>query len=171
MRGSTLEVGTRPEISTREISARPEINTRPEASAHVGGAARLGSGARPEASGRIGGGGRAEASPHVEGGARLDVSTRPDGSVVIQPHGSVGPGEAVELRQLLVYMVRRVRPMRLIIDLAHVRELDPINLGSVVAARDLGDDHQVAVFLDNPSGPIAAQLRAAGVPAQRVRSA
>ncbi|MDI6097149.1 hypothetical protein QLQ12_00815 [Actinoplanes sp. NEAU-A12] len=101
----------------------------------------------------------------------LEVSTRSDGSVVIRPRGSLGPDEAVELRQLLVHTVRRVRPLRLIVDLAHVRELDPINLGSVVAACDLGDDHQVAVFLDNPSGFLAARLHAAGVPAQRVRGA
>ncbi|WP_430788974.1 hypothetical protein [Actinoplanes sp. G11-F43] len=97
------------------------------------------------------------------------MNTSSDGSVVIQPHGSVGIDEAVELRQLLVHTVRRVRPLRLIVDLADVRELDPINLGSVVAACDLGDDHQVAVFVDNPSNTVAAQLHAAGVPAQRVR--
>lgn len=102
-------------------------------------------------------------------GAVLEVNTSPDGSVVIQPHGSVGPDDAVELRQLLVHTVRRVRPLRLIVDLADVRDLDPINLGSVVAACDLGDDHQVAVFVDNPSTLLADQLYAAGVPSQRVR--
>ncbi|MBB2946755.1 anti-anti-sigma regulatory factor [Actinoplanes lutulentus] len=100
----------------------------------------------------------------------LEVSTSPDGSVVIQPHGSVGPAHAVELQQLLVHAVRRVRPLRLIVDLADVLDLDPINLGSVAAACDLGDDHQVAVFLDNPNGLLARQLAAAGVPRQRVRS-
>ncbi|MEU4428000.1 hypothetical protein AB0F81_45880 [Actinoplanes sp. NPDC024001] len=97
------------------------------------------------------------------------MSTSPDGSVVIQPHGAVGPDTAVELRQLLVHTVRRIRPLRLIVDLADVAELDPINLGSVVAALDLGDDHQVAVFVDNPNGRLAEQLSAAGVPRQRVR--
>ncbi|GAA0469615.1 hypothetical protein KZ829_11635 [Actinoplanes hulinensis] len=99
----------------------------------------------------------------------LEVSTSPDGSVVIQPHGSVGLDVAVELRQLLVHTVRRVRPLRLIVDLADVPELDPINLGSVAAACGLGDDLQVAVFVDNPNGRLAEQLAAAGVPAQRVR--
>ncbi|WP_433795146.1 hypothetical protein [Actinoplanes sp. CA-252034] len=103
-------------------------------------------------------------------GSVLEVSTSADGSVVIQPHGSVGPDEAVELRQLLVHTVRRVRPLRLIVDLTHVRELDPINLGSVAAACGLGDDHQVAVFVDNPSAALAAQLAAAGVPAPRLRA-
>ncbi|GAA1624351.1 hypothetical protein GCM10009828_060730 [Actinoplanes couchii] len=102
-------------------------------------------------------------------GALLEVNTSSDGSVVIQPHGSVGPDDAVELRQLLVHTVRRVRPLRLIVDLADVRDLDPINLGSVVAACDLGDDHQVAVFVHNPNRALAAQLHAAGVPSQRVR--
>jgi anti-anti-sigma regulatory factor len=100
----------------------------------------------------------------------LEVSTSPDGSVVIQPHGSMGADTAVELRQLLVHTVRRIRPLRLIVDLAHVADLDPINLGSVVAALDLGDDHQVAVFVHNPNGRLAEQLSAAGVPRQRVRA-
>ncbi|MBO3741246.1 anti-sigma factor antagonist [Actinoplanes flavus] len=99
----------------------------------------------------------------------LEVSTSPDGSVVIHPHGSVDLDAAVELRQLLVHTVRRVRPLRLIVDLADVPDLDPINLGSVAAACGLGDDLQVAVFVDNPNGRLAEQLAAAGVPAQRVR--
>ena len=99
----------------------------------------------------------------------LEINTSPDGSVVIQPHGTIGPDAAVELRQLLVHTVRKVRPLRLILDFADVSELDPINLGSVVAALDLGDDHQVAVFVDNPNGILAKQLSAAGVPRQRVR--
>ncbi|MEV6350709.1 hypothetical protein [Actinoplanes sp. NPDC051851] len=101
----------------------------------------------------------------------FEVRTGPDGSVVIHPRGSVGEDKAVELRQLLVHTVRRVRPLRLIVDLADVIELDPINLGSVVAACDLGDDHQVAVFVDNPQGRLADQLCAAGLPPQRVRNA
>ncbi|GIF12799.1 hypothetical protein [Actinoplanes teichomyceticus] len=99
----------------------------------------------------------------------LEVRTGPDGSVVIHPHGSVGVDKAVELRQLLVHTVRRVRPLRLIVDLADAPELDPINLGSVVAACDLGDDHQVAVFIHNATVSLAAQLTAAGLPRQRVR--
>ena len=99
----------------------------------------------------------------------LEVNTSPDGSIVIHPHGMVGPDTAVELRQLLVHTVRKVRPLRLILDLRDVSELDPINLGSVVAALDLGDDHQVAVFVDNPNRLLAKQLSAAGVPRQRVR--
>ncbi|GLY06672.1 hypothetical protein [Actinoplanes sp. NBRC 101535] len=100
----------------------------------------------------------------------LDVRTSPDGSVVIHPHGSVGPDDAVELRQVLVHTVRRVRPLRMIVDLADVAELDPINLGSVVAACGLGDDHRVAVFVDNPNDHLAAQLHAAGVPSPRLRA-
>ena len=70
---------------------------------------------------------------------------------------------------MLVHTVRRVRPLRLILDLADVPELDPINIGSVAAACDLGDDHQVAVFVHNPPPLLAAQLAAAGVPHQRLR--
>jgi anti-anti-sigma regulatory factor len=101
----------------------------------------------------------------------LEVQTSADGSVVITLHGSVGLDKAVELRQVLVHTVRRIRPLRLILDLSDVPDLDPINLGSVVAACDLGDDLQVAVFVHNPTSALAEQLTAAGVPHQRLRQA
>ena len=101
----------------------------------------------------------------------LEVRTSADGSVVIAPHGSVGLDKAVELRQVLVHTVRRIRPLRLILDLSDVPELDPINLGSVAAVCDLGDDLQVAVLVHNPTNALARQLRAAGVPHQRLRQA
>jgi anti-anti-sigma regulatory factor len=102
-------------------------------------------------------------------GSALEVRTTADGSVVIAPHGEVGLDRAVELRQVLVHTVRRVRPLRLILDLADVPALDPINVGTVAAACGLGDDHQVAVFVHNPCSLLAEQLTAAGVPRQRMR--
>src|SRR3954465_560880 len=101
----------------------------------------------------------------------LEVRTSADRSVVIAPHGSVGLDNAVELRQVLVHTIRRIRPLRLILDLSDVPELDPINLGSVAAVCDLGDDLQVAVFVHNPTNALAQQLTAAGVPHQRLRQA
>src|SRR4051812_24689071 len=100
---------------------------------------------------------------------QFDVDTRPDGSVVISAHGTLGPEQAVHLRQTLVYAVRHTRPLRLILDLGDVAGIDPINLGTFAAACGLGDDHRVAVFLDNPTAPVADLLAAAGVPAQRLR--
>jgi anti-anti-sigma regulatory factor len=102
-------------------------------------------------------------------GTALDVRTSADGSVVVRPHGMVGLDAAVELRQVLVHTVRKVRPLRLVLDLADVSGIDPINLGTLAAACGLGDDHHVIVFLDNSSETIAAQLTAAGVPRQRMR--
>jgi anti-anti-sigma regulatory factor len=99
----------------------------------------------------------------------LEVRTGADGSVVVRPHGVVGPDNAVELRQILVHTVRKLRPLRLVLDLADVSGMDPINLGTLAAACGLGDDHQVIVFVDNSSEIIAAQLTAAGVPQQRLR--
>ena len=103
-------------------------------------------------------------------GSPLEVRTGDDGSVIVRPCGPIGLDDAVELRQTLVHAVRKVRPARLFIDLAEVTELDPINLGTLAAVCGLGDDHQVAVFLDNPSAAIAAELTAAGVPRQRLRT-
>jgi anti-anti-sigma factor len=99
----------------------------------------------------------------------LDVRTSTDGSVVVRPHGMVGADSAVELRQVLVHTVRKLRPLRLVLDLSDVSGLDPINLGTLAAACRLGDDHEVIVFLDNSSADIAEQLAAAGVPRGRFR--
>ena len=103
-------------------------------------------------------------------GAPVDVGTSPDGTLVIRPHGNLGAGEAVELRRTLVQTIRHDRPLRLVLDLADVDTLDPINLGTLAAACHLGDDHDVAVFVDCPSTVVASQLAAAGVPAHRFRS-
>ena len=79
----------------------------------------------------------------------FDVDTTNDGSVVVRPHGTVGADLAVELQQVLVHAIRKLRPLRLVLDLGDVCDLDPINLGTLAAVCDLGDDHQVIVFLDN----------------------
>lgn len=103
-------------------------------------------------------------------GSVLEIRTAEDGSVVICPHGARDPERADELRHALVHTLRRVRPVRLIIDLNDVSELDPIELGSVAAACDLGDDHHVFVLVCSPTGAVTDRLTAAGVPRQRVSS-
>jgi anti-anti-sigma factor len=99
----------------------------------------------------------------------VDVVTGADGSLIVRPHGVLGAEDAVELRHTLVHAVRRLRPMRLILDMRDVRDLDSINVGTLAAACHLGDDHQVAVFLDNPSLTIAGRLAAAGIAGHRLR--
>jgi anti-anti-sigma regulatory factor len=101
-------------------------------------------------------------------GSVLEIRTADDGTVVLHPHGVTGADRADEFRQALVRLLRRVRPLRLIVDLSDVPELDAIDLGSVAAACDLGDDHQVQVFVRSPSGAVTERLTAAGVPRQRV---
>jgi anti-anti-sigma regulatory factor len=100
----------------------------------------------------------------------VDVHTDPDGSLVVQPHGSMDDDCAVHFRQILVHAVRRTRPLRLILDLSDVPTVDPINLGTLAALCDLADDHHVIVFMDNAATQIAHQLQAAGVPRQRLRT-
>ena len=50
--------------------------------------------------------------------------------------------------------VRHTRLLRLVLDLADVEHVDPINLGTLVAACYVGGDHQVAVFLDHSSASL-----------------
>ncbi|MBM2622693.1 hypothetical protein JIG36_45060 [Actinoplanes sp. LDG1-06] len=97
------------------------------------------------------------------------MRTGDDGTVVITPRGVFGSDGGGELRRVLVHTVRRVRPFRLIVDLADVPELDPLNVGSVAAACELGDDHQVSVEIVSPRGEVSERLAAAGVPHQRLR--
>ena len=100
----------------------------------------------------------------------IDVVTRADGSIVVRPHGVLGQEDAVELRQLLVHTMRKVRPLRLVVDLEGVSVLDAINVGTLAAACIMGDDCQVAVFVDMAAPLIREKLEAAGVPPQRLRS-
>jgi anti-anti-sigma regulatory factor len=101
--------------------------------------------------------------------ATVDVNTTPDGTVVIQLHGALDAADAVGLRHTLVDTIRCTRPLRLVMDLTDVEELDPISLCTLAAALGLGDDHQVAVFLDHSPATIAVSLAAAGVPPHRLR--
>jgi anti-anti-sigma regulatory factor len=82
--------------------------------------------------------------------------------------GVLGDEDAVELRHSVVHVVRHLRPFRLVVDLRDVSEIGPINLGTLSAACHLGDDHQVAVFVDNSSPLLADQLAAAGVARHRL---
>jgi anti-anti-sigma regulatory factor len=100
---------------------------------------------------------------------RVDVTSRPDGSVVIRPHGHVNADVTGELRHALVEVIRHTRPARLVLDLADVEELDPLNLGVLAAACLLGDDQQVLVFVDHCSTMLADELVAAGVSRGRLR--
>jgi anti-anti-sigma factor len=99
----------------------------------------------------------------------VDVNTSRDGTVVIHLCGALDATDAVGLRRTLVHTIQHTRPLRLVIDLADVHTIDPINLGTVVAAFGLGADHQVAVFLDHPSADLAGLLTAAGVPRHLLR--
>ncbi|MBB2948854.1 anti-anti-sigma factor [Actinoplanes lutulentus] len=99
----------------------------------------------------------------------VDVGNHPDGTLVIQPHGDLDADDAVDLRRTLVQAIRHTRPLRLVLDLGDVGAVDPINLGTLAAACQLGDDYKVAVFLDSARTDIAARLTAAGVPAHRLR--
>ncbi|MCA2216612.1 STAS domain-containing protein [Jidongwangia harbinensis] len=101
----------------------------------------------------------------------VTVTTGPDDTVTIRPLGDLSAEHAVGLRGTLVHAVRRLRPSRLVVDLRAVSHLDSISLGTVAAACHLGDDHHVAVFIENPSATIASQLTAAGVAAHRLRNA
>lgn len=98
----------------------------------------------------------------------IEVRTEPDGTVVIRPSGVIDATDAVQLQRVLVHTVRKVRPPRLILDLSDVSGFDPIGVGSVSAACELGDDHQVVLCVHNPSRRISEQLAKAGVPPQRL---
>ncbi|MGN9892023.1 STAS domain-containing protein [Micromonospora sp. L31] len=99
----------------------------------------------------------------------VDIKTRPDGTLVIHPYGVLDAADALGLRRTLVQAIRHTRPLRLVMDLADVQDLDPINLGTLAAACHLGDDHKVAVYLDHSSASLANLLAAAGVPRNRLR--
>ncbi|SDS90860.1 STAS domain-containing protein [Actinoplanes derwentensis] len=101
----------------------------------------------------------------------VDVSSSPDGTLVIHPHGDLDADDAIGLRRALIHAILHTRPVRLILDLADVHELDALNLGALAAACGVGDDHHVLVLVDNATPGLAHHLTAAGVPGQRIRHA
>lgn len=99
----------------------------------------------------------------------VDVTTSADGTLIIRPAGRLVPGDPAELRRALVHALRHVRPRRLAVDLHHLPDLDPIELGTLAAAFQLGEDHHVAIFIDRSTEAVADRLIAAGVPPHRLR--
>jgi anti-anti-sigma factor len=99
----------------------------------------------------------------------VSTRTETDGSLVVTPSGPLDGECAVRLRQVLIHAVRKIRPPRLVVDLAAVTAVDPINVGTLAALCDLADDHRVVVFLDNVPRALASRLQTAGIPAQRLR--
>ncbi|GLW29191.1 hypothetical protein Areg01_21310 [Actinoplanes regularis] len=99
----------------------------------------------------------------------FEVRTERDGTVIIRPHGDIETNHAMQLRQLLVHTVRKIRPPRIVLDLTAVCRLDALNVGTVAAAYALGEDHQVTVYVHNPASHIAARLFAAGIPLPQLR--
>jgi len=65
------------------------------------------------------------------GGATVTVHTSPDGTLIIEPHGVLDADDAVELRRTLVHAIRHEGPIRLIVDLHDLDDLDAINLGTL----------------------------------------
>src|SRR5687768_4978721 len=98
----------------------------------------------------------------------LEVITTPDGTLVLHPHALLADDDASQLRHTLVHAIRHIRPLRLILDLGDVRELDPISLGSLAAACEVGDARHVTVLFDRCTAEVAALLTAAGVPGHRI---
>jgi anti-anti-sigma factor len=107
-------------------------------------------------------------APPPERDSVVEIRTEPDGSLVIRPAGAIDADQAVPFRQLLVHAVRKVRPLRLVVDLGDVHTVDPINLGTLTALCGLADDHQITVLLTGPTAELRAALLAAGVPAERI---
>jgi hypothetical protein len=102
----------------------------------------------------------------VRGGVRRvgPVPVQHVGQALLDPHHP-----AVRSHRL-VGVDQRVRNRGVLAREVHdLQDLDAINLGTLVAACHLGDDHQVAVFLDHCSPAIAERLAAAGVPRHRLR--
>jgi len=107
--------------------------------------------------------------PSVNVPPHAEIHTEADGSLVIRLPRVLDADRSVSFRQLLVHAVRKIRPGRLIVSLAHVHALDAINLGTLAALCGLADDHKIAVFLADPTAEIRSALLAAGVAAERIR--
>ncbi|MBT8224342.1 MAG: STAS domain-containing protein [Dactylosporangium sp.] len=103
-----------------------------------------------------------------------------DGATQIRPVGVIA-GDAVDrLRRTLIEVLLRQRPARIVIDLSDANVVDPVALGSLMAATDAAQDLGIELTvhgadlasvpgwneLDNAlRGPVVGGDRLPGVPA------
>jgi anti-anti-sigma regulatory factor len=98
----------------------------------------------------------------------LEVITVPDGTLVLHPHALLADDDASQLRHALIHAIRRVRPLRLVLDLGDVLDLGPLSLGALAAACHVGDARHVMILFDNCTPEVAALLMSAGVSRHRI---
>ncbi len=96
--------------------------------------------------------------------ATPSVSTRMfTHTVVVKLRGVVDERDTPRLRRLLVDMIMRRRPRHLVVDLARATTVDPLAIGTLVAARDAAPQMRVAFAVRRPNPSVAAQLVRAGL--------
>jgi anti-anti-sigma factor len=103
---------------------------------------------------------------------RTEVNIRRDkaGCVTVEVCGNVEVTAAPVLRRALVRAVLRSRPTRVVVDLHRAGRIDSVGIGTLVAADQIAADRHVPMFVRHPTPPVAAQLRAAGLPAAHVHA-
>jgi anti-anti-sigma factor len=84
-------------------------------------------------------------------------------TVVVTLRGDVDERGTERLRRVLVDAIMHQRPRQLVVDLARATALDPMAVGTLIAARDAAPDMRVNFALRHPNHGVAAQLAGAGL--------
>jgi anti-anti-sigma factor len=110
---------------------------------------------------RVGGAGSPDSEVLV---ATPSVSTRMfTHTVVVKLRGVVDERDTPRLRRVLVDLIMRRRPRQLVVDLTRATTVDPLAIGTLVAAHDAAPDMRVAFAVRRPNPSVAAQLVRAGL--------
>jgi anti-anti-sigma factor len=104
-------------------------------------------------------------------GSRIRLRDSRDAVISLELSGAIDEPSTSELQHVLVDLLLRRRPDRVVIDLRRTTFLDPTAVGVLLAAVDTADDVRVGLSLCNPSPHLANQLLGAGLPSQRVTAA
>jgi anti-anti-sigma factor len=88
--------------------------------------------------------------------------------MAVELAGAVDLPSTSRLQHMLVDVLLRHRPARVIIDLRDATFLDPTAVGVLLAAADTADDLRVALSVCNPNPDLADQLLQSGLSRQRV---
>jgi anti-anti-sigma factor len=97
------------------------------------------------------------------GEAVLTTRRQADGAIVVDVRGSLDAATVDTLRETLILIVQRERPLSLIVDLTFVVFMDSMGIGALVSGHHAAREVGTRFVLRNPSDFVHHQLRVTGL--------
>jgi anti-anti-sigma factor len=97
------------------------------------------------------------------GAARWSSRRSADGSLVIEIRGELDSATSTLLRDTIVGLISRERPVNVIVDLLHVTFIDSTGLGALIAAHASARSHGIGFTVRNPAPFVRHQMHVTGL--------